>query len=509
MENKKVLLMILDGWGKGKQDKADAIYQVHPKYIESMTAAYPNAELRTDGENVGLPEGQMGNSEVGHLNIGAGRVVYQDLVKINRACADNSIMQNMEVVKAFEYAKSNGKSVHFMGLVSDGGVHSSLDHLFKLCDISAHYGLDNTFIHCFMDGRDTDPRSGKGFIEALEAHTASSAGVVASIIGRYYAMDRDKRWDRVKKAYDLLISGVGEASTDMVASMQASYDAEVTDEFINPLFRADQNGEAVGRIAEGDVVIFFNYRNDRAKELTVVLTQEDMEAEGMKALPLYFCCMTPYDSKFQGLHILFDKSNVANTLGEFVASQGLSQLRIAETEKYAHVTFFLNGGRESEFDGEERILVSSPKVATYDLQPEMSAYEVKDKLVEALDTQKFDFICLNFANGDMVGHTGIYSAIERAINAVDQCVEAVVESAKANGYEVIMIADHGNADNAVNADGSANTAHSLNPVPIVVVSDRVKSVRNGILADVAPTLITLMGLEKPADMTGASLVEMI
>ncbi len=508
MENKKVLLMILDGWGKGKEDKADVIYQMHPKYIESMTAAYPNAELRTDGENVGLPEGQMGNSEVGHLNIGAGRVVYQDLVKINRACADNSIMQNVEIVKAFEYAKSNGKSVHLMGLVSNGGVHSSLDHLFKLCDVSAHYGIDNTFIHCFMDGRDTDPRSGKGFIEALEAHTASSAGVVASIIGRYYAMDRDKRWDRVKKAYDLLVGGVGEPSTDMVASMQASYDGDVTDEFINPVYRAGENGQAVGRIAEGDVVIFFNYRNDRAKELTVVLTQEDMPAEGMSTLPLYYCCMTPYDAKFEGLHIIFDKDNVANTLGEFVASQGLSQLRIAETEKYAHVTFFLNGGREAEFEGEERILVSSPKVATYDLQPEMSAYEVKDKLVEALGTQKFDFICLNFANGDMVGHTGIYSAIERAIKAVDECVEAVVETAKANGYEVIMIADHGNADNAVNADGSANTAHSLNPVPIVVVSDRVKGVRNGILADVAPTIISLMGLTQPEDMTGESLVEL-
>ncbi|MFI3286386.1 MAG: 2,3-bisphosphoglycerate-independent phosphoglycerate mutase [Rikenellaceae bacterium] len=508
MENKKVLLMILDGWGKGKGDKADVIFNAHPKYIESMTAAYPNAELRTDGENVGLPEGQMGNSEVGHLNIGAGRVVYQDLVKINRACADNSIMQNIEIVKAFEYAKSNGKSVHFMGLVSNGGVHSSLDHLFKMCDISAHYGIDNTFIHCFMDGRDTDPRSGKGFIEALEVHTASSAGVVASIIGRYYAMDRDKRWDRVKMAYDLLVSGVGEASTDMVASMQASYDADVTDEFIKPCFRADESGAAVGRIAEGDVVIFFNYRNDRAKELTTVLTQTNMEAEGMKTMPLYFCTMTPYDAKFEGLHILFDKDNVANTLGEYVASKGLSQLRIAETEKYAHVTFFLNGGRESEFEGEERILVASPKVATYDLQPEMSAYEVKDKLVAALGTQKFDFICLNFANGDMIGHTGVYSAIERAIAAVDECVEAVVETAKANGYEVVMIADHGNADNAVNADGSVNTAHSLNPVPIVVVSDRVKAVRNGILADVAPTLLTLMGLEQPADMTGESLVEM-
>ncbi len=508
MEKKKVLLMILDGWGNGKKDKADANYQVHPEYIEAMTAAYPHAELRTDGENVGLPEGQMGNSEVGHLNIGAGRVVYQDLVKINLACRDNSIMENAEIVKAFEYAKSNGVNVHFMGLVSNGGVHSSLEHLFKLCDISKHYGIDNTFIHCFMDGRDTDPRSGKGFIEELENHTAQSAGVVASIVGRYYAMDRDKRWDRVKKAYDLLLSAEGEGTTDMVAAMQKSYDADVTDEFINPLYRTDAEGNAVGRIKEGDMVIFFNYRNDRAKELTTVLTQTDMEAEGMKTLPLYFCTMTPYDANFKGLHILFDKENVPNTLGEYVSAQGLSQLRIAETEKYAHVTFFLNGGRESVFENEERILVSSPKVATYDLQPEMSAYEVKDKLVEALATQKFDFICLNFANGDMIGHTGIWSAIEKAIKSVDECVAAVVETAKANGYEVVMIADHGNADNVVNADGSVNTAHSLNPVPIVVVSDRVKSVENGILADVAPTLLTLMGLEKPEEMSGRSLVEM-
>ncbi|MFR9603649.1 MAG: 2,3-bisphosphoglycerate-independent phosphoglycerate mutase [Rikenellaceae bacterium] len=508
MENKKVLLMILDGWGNGKGDKADVIAQMHPAYIEAMTAAYPHAELRTDGENVGLPEGQMGNSEVGHLNIGAGRVVYQDLVKINRACRDNSIMGNEEVKAAFDYAKTNGVNVHFMGLVSNGGVHSSLDHLFKLCDISKEYGLENTFVHCFMDGRDTDPRSGKGFIEALEAHTAASTGKVASIIGRYYAMDRDKRWERVKEAYDLMVNGVGEATTDMVASMQSSYDAGVTDEFIKPLYLAGENGEAVGRIQPNDLVIFFNYRNDRAKELTQVLTQEDIAEYGMKTLPLYFCCMTPYDSKFKGVHILFNKENVANTLGEYVSAMGKKQLRIAETEKYAHVTFFLNGGREECFEGEDRILVSSPKVATYDLQPEMSAYEVKDKLVEALGTQKFDFICLNFANGDMVGHTGIYEAIQKAIKAVDECVADVVEAAKANGYEVIMIADHGNADNAVNADGSVNTAHSLNPVPIVVVSDRVKSVKSGILADVAPTLLKLMGLETPAEMTGEVLVEM-
>ena len=498
--------MILDGWGNGDHSKSDVIYSMHPAYIEAMTAKYPHAELKTDGENVGLPEGQMGNSEVGHLNIGAGRVVYQDLVKINRACRDNSILENREVVAAFEYAKANGVNVHFMGLVSDGGVHSSLDHLFKLCDIAKHYGIDNTFVHCFMDGRDTDPRSGKGFIAALEEHMAKSTGKIASIIGRYYAMDRDKRWERVKIAYDQLVNGIGEKSTNMVEAMQNSYDEGVTDEFVKPIVNVDAEGNAIGTIKPNDLVIFFNYRNDRAKELTIVLTQEDMEAEGMHTMPLYYCCMTPYDAKFQGLHILFDKENVSNTIGEYIANQGLKQLRIAETEKYAHVTFFLNGGREDKFAEEDRILVASPKVATYDLQPEMSAYEVKDKLVEALGTQKYDFICLNFANGDMVGHTGVYEAIEKAVKAVDECVRDVVEAAKANGYEVVQIADHGNADNAVNADGSPNTAHSLNPVPIIVVSDRVASVKDGILADVAPTVLDLMGLEKPEEMTGTSLV---
>ena len=504
----KVLLMILDGWGNGHKDQADVISTVHPAYISKMAEEYPHAELRTDGENVGLPEGQMGNSEVGHLNIGAGRVVYQDLVKINRACRDNSIMQNKEVVAAFEYAKEHGSAVHFMGLTSDGGVHSSLEHLFKLCDIAAEYKIEKTFAHCFMDGRDTDPRSGKGFIEQLEQKMAASTGQIATIIGRYYAMDRDKRWERVKVAYDALVEGVGKHATDMVASVQASYDEEVTDEFIKPIVHVDAEGQPVGLVKENDVVIFFNYRNDRAKELTIVLTQEDMPAEGMHTIPLYYCCMTPYDAKFQGLHILFDKENVQNTIGEWVSKQGLNQLRIAETEKYAHVTFFLNGGREEKFEGEDRILVASPKVATYDLQPEMSAPEVADKLVEALDSQKFDFICLNFANGDMVGHTGIYEAIVTAVKAVDQCVEKVVEAAKRNGYEVIQIADHGNADNAVNADGTPNTAHSLNPVPIVVVSDRVKAVHDGILADVAPTVLDMMGLEKPAEMTGKSLVEL-
>ena len=505
--DKKVLLMILDGWGIGNGTKSDVISTMHPAYISAMTEAYPHAQLRTDGENVGLPNGQMGNSEVGHLNIGAGRVVYQDLVKINRACADNSIFENEEIVKAFEYAKANGVNVHFMGLVSDGGVHSSLDHLFKLCDISKHYDIDNTFVHCFMDGRDTDPRSGKGFIAALEEHMAKTTGKIASIIGRYYAMDRDSRWERIKLAYDLLVNGIGTKATNMVEAMQNSYNEDVTDEFVKPIVHVDADGNAIGTIKPNDVVIFFNYRNDRAKEITIVLTQKDMPEEGMHTMPLYYCCMTPYDAKFEGLHILFDKDNVPNTIGEYIASLGLKQLRIAETEKYAHVTFFLNGGREAEFANESRILVASPKVATYDLQPEMSAYEVKDKLVDALGEQKYDFICLNFANGDMVGHTGVYEAIEKAVKAVDECVGAVVEAAKANGYEVVQIADHGNADNAINADGTPNPAHSLNPVPIVVVSDRVKSVKSGVLADVAPTVLDLMGLAKPAEMTGESLVE--
>ncbi len=500
--------MILDGWGIGNGEKGDVIAQMQPPYITEMTRRYPHAQLRTDGENVGLPDGQMGNSEVGHLNIGAGRVVYQDLVKINRACRDESIRQNPEIVKAFEYARKNGVNVHLMGLVSDGGVHSSLAHLLKLTDIAASYGIEHTYVHCFMDGRDTDPYSGKGFIEQLERHMREkSTGIVASIIGRYYAMDRDKRWERVKEAYDLLVEGKGEHSSDMVLAMQKSYDEGVTDEFVKPIVRIDENGNPIGMIRPNDMVIFFNYRNDRAKELTIALTQEDMPEQGMHTMPLYYCTMTPYDAKFEGLHILFDKENVADTIGEYVSKQGLAQLRIAETEKYAHVTFFLNGGREEKFPGEERILVPSPKVATYDLQPEMSAYEVADKLVAALDTQKFDFICLNFANGDMVGHTGVYEAIQKAVTAVDNSVEKVVEAAKRNGYEVVQIADHGNADNAINPDGTPNTAHSLNPVPIVVVSDRVKAVHNGILADVAPTVLDLMGLRKPEAMTGHSLVE--
>mgnify|MGYP001461080852 FL=1 len=502
---KKALLMILDGWGLGKHGKADVIFNTPTPYWDSLVANYPHSQLQASGENVGLPDGQMGNSEVGHLNIGAGRIVYQDLVKINRACADNSILKNKEIVSAFSYAKENGKNIHFMGLTSNGGVHSSLDHLFKLCDISKEYGLENTFIHCFMDGRDTDPRSGKGFIEELEAHCAKSEGKVASIIGRYYAMDRDKRWERVKEAYDLLVNGVGKKTDDMVKAMQESYDEGVTDEFIKPIV----NAKVDGTIKEGDVVIFFNYRNDRAKELTVVLTQQDMPEAGMHTIPgLQYYCMTPYDASFKGVHILFDKENVQNTLGEYLSKEGKTQLHIAETEKYAHVTFFFNGGREAPFDNEERILVPSPKVATYDLKPEMSAYEVKDKLVAAINEDKYDFIVVNFANGDMVGHTGIYDAIEKAVVAVDACVKDTIEAAKANGYEAIIIADHGNADNAVNTDGTPNTAHSLNPVPFVYVTENKEAkVENGVLADVAPSILHIMGLAQPAEMTGKDLIK--
>ena len=503
--SKKALLMILDGWGIGDQGKDDVIFNTPTPYWDYLVKTYPHSQLQASGENVGLPDGQMGNSEVGHLNIGAGRVVYQDLVKINLACRDNSIMKNPEIVSAFTYAKENGKNIHFMGLTSDGGVHSSLDHLFKLCDISKEYGIENTYVHCFMDGRDTDPKSGKGFIEQLEAHCAKSAGKIASIIGRYYAMDRDKRWERVKEAYDLLVNGVGKKASDMVQAMQESYDEGITDEFIKPIANANVDGT----IKEGDVVIFFNYRNDRAKELTVVLTQQDMPEAGMHTIPgLQYYCMTPYDASFKGVHILFDKENVANTLGEYLSAKGMSQLHIAETEKYAHVTFFFNGGRETPFDKEDRILVPSPKVATYDLKPEMSAYEVKDKLVAAINENKYDFIVVNFANGDMVGHTGIYEAIEKAVVAVDACVKDVIEAAKAQDYEAIIIADHGNADHALNEDGTPNTAHSLNPVPCVYVTEnKAAKVENGRLADVAPTILKIMGLEVPAEMDGSVLIK--
>ena len=503
----KALLMILDGWGLGDHTKSDAISSGNTPYWDYLMANYPHSQLSASGESVGLPDGQMGNSEVGHLNIGAGRVLYQDLVKINRAINDHSILKNPEIRNAYTYAQKTGHALHLMGLTSNGGVHSSLDHIKALCDIAGEYKLDKVYLHCFMDGRDTDPHSGKGFIEDLTAHCSQpgSAGVIASIIGRFYAMDRDKRWERIKIAYDLLVKGEGKQATDMVKAMQESYDEDVTDEFIKPI----NNANVDGTIKPGDVVIFFNYRNDRAKELTIVLTQHDMPDEGMTTIPdLQYYCMTPYDASFKGVHILFDKENVNNTLGQYISDKGLKQLHIAETEKYAHVTFFFNGGREEPYIGEERILVPSPKVATYDLKPEMSAPEVTAELVEAIDTEKYDFIVVNFANGDMVGHTGIYEAIEKAVATVDNCVERVVNAAIEHGYGTIIIADHGNADNAINPDGTPNTAHSLNPVPFVYISDDNNArVTDGILADVAPSILHIMGLSQPAEMTGHDLIK--
>ena len=502
---KKALLMILDGWGIGKHGVGDVIYNTPTPYLDYLCAVSPHAELQASGEDVGLPDGQMGNSEVGHLNIGAGRVVYQDLVKINRACKDGSILENPGIVAAYSYARDHGKKLHLMGLTSDGGVHSSLEHLFKLIEISKTYGLKDTYVHCFMDGRDTDPKSGAGFIQQVQDACDANGAHIASIVGRFYAMDRDKRWERVKEAYDLLVEGKGKQASDMVKAMEQSYAENVTDEFVKPI----NNATVDGTIQEGDVVIFINFRNDRAKELTQVLTQQDMPAEGMHTIKdLQYYCMTPYDASFTGVNILFPKENVMDTLGEYLSKQGKRQLHTAETEKYAHVTFFFNGGREQAYEGEDRILVPSPKVATYDLKPEMSAYEVKDKLVDAINTQHYDFIVVNFANGDMVGHTGVYYAIAKAVHAVDNCVKDVIEAAKANDYEAIIIADHGNADNAINPDGTPNTAHSLNPVPFIYVTDNNSaSVRNGRLADVAPSILHIMGLEQPADMTGTNLID--
>lgn len=503
---KRVLLMILDGWGEGRHDSTNAIYTTGTPELDELRSKYPYSFLDASGEDVGLPDGQMGNSEVGHLNIGGGRIVYQDLVKINIACREHALLKNEEIRKAYDYVKQNGKKLHFMGLCSHGGVHSSLNHLYEFLAEAKNEGLEKVFVHCLMDGRDTDPKSGKGFVEELESKMAQTTGKIATVCGRFYTMDRDKRWDRVKTGYDLVVNGVGEKATSAVAAIQASYDAGVTDEFIKPVCIVDEKGEALAKIEKDDCVIFFNFRNDRAREITSVLTQQDMPQEGMHTIPLYYCCLTPYDDKFQGLHILFDKENVQKTLGEVVSKAGKKQLRIAETEKYAHVTFFFNGGREQEFEGEDRILINSPKVATYDLQPEMSAPEVKEALIADLGTQKHDCVILNFANGDMVGHTGVYEAIQKAVRCIDSAVGEVVRAARANGYTVLITADHGNADNAVNADGTPNTAHSLNKVPFIVVDDDVKQVNNGRLADIAPTILKLMGIPQPEEMTGNPLV---
>jgi 2,3-bisphosphoglycerate-independent phosphoglycerate mutase len=506
MKNRKTLLMILDGWGIGDGSKADVISQVPTPNITYYRNHYPSSRLHASGEDVGLPDGQMGNSEVGHLNIGAGRVIYQDLVKINKECKTGDIKKNKVLTAAFSYARDNNKQVHFMGLLSDGGVHSLDTHLYYLCDMTKDYGLKDVFIHGFGDGRDTDPRSGAGYVQNLLDHLKNSNGKIASFIGRFYAMDRDKRWERVKEAYDLVVNGKGTPTMNIVDAMKESYNEGVTDEFMKPIVVTDESGNPLGVVKEGDVIIFTNFRNDRAKELTIALTQKDMPECGMRTIPLYYCTMTPYDATFQGLHIIYPKDNAENTIGEVLAAAGKHQLRIAETEKYAHVTFFFSGGREEKFDFEERIMIPSPKVATYDLQPEMSAYGVTEAITKAITTEKFDFICLNFANGDMVGHTGVYSAIEKAIKTVDECAGTVIKTARDHGYDVLVIADHGNADKALNEDGSPNTAHSLNPVPCILITDNYKKIDEGILADVAPTLLKIMGVDIPETMTGKVLV---
>ena len=505
--NKKAILIILDGWGEGNHTKSDVVYQANTPQMDRIINEYPHSRLLTSGEDVGLPKGQMGNSEVGHLNIGAGRVVYQDLVRINKAIEDNSIASNEVISNAFSYAKENNKNVHFIGLIGSGGVHAMSNHLYKLCDITKDYGLNNVFIHAITDGRDTDPKSGYGFVKEVQDHLAHSNGKIASLIGRYYSMDRDKRWERIKLGYDLMVEGKGTPCKDVLQAIEDSYKENVTDEFIKPVVMTDDNGSPLGTINQGDVVFCFNFRTDRLRQMTTVLTQQDMPEHDMKTMPLHYITMTTYDKNFKDVHVAFSKQNVENTMGEIIAKAGKKQLRIAETEKYAHVTFFFSGGREAEFDNEERILIQSPKVATYDLQPEMSAPKVKDEVVEALKQQKFDFICLNFANGDMVGHTGIYDAIRSAIETVDQCVGEVVDTAVDNGYSALIIADHGNADNAVNEDGSPNTAHSLNPVPCVLVDNTYKTIKDGILADVAPTMLTIMGYEVPKEMTGKVLTD--
>ncbi len=503
----KTLLMILDGWGIGDGGKGDVISQAATPYWDKLLDKYPHSQLFASGESVGLPDGQMGNSEVGHLNIGAGRVVYQDLMKINKACEDMSIMQNKAIQRAMKYAKTHDCKLHFMGLVSDGGVHSEIKHVMCLSDIAKKMGITHHYVHCFTDGRDTDPRSGVGFIKELDEHIRPNGGEVASVIGRFYAMDRDKHWERIKIAYDAMVYGFGAKYQDLMEAMNATYFKEITDEFIQPIIHVDYDGKPIATIADGDVVIFFNYRNDRAKEITRVLTQEDMPAWAMKRLDLQFYCMTPYDANFKDVNIIFDKKNVKETLAETIAKAGGKQLHIAETEKYAHVTFFLNGGREDAFENEDRILIDSPRIKTYDMQPEMSAYDVANALSAQLDRQYYDLAVVNFANGDMVGHTGKYKAIWKAVEAVDECLKQVVETARRKGYKVIIIADHGNCDNALNSDASENTAHSLNPVPFVYVDDDYQgSVRDGILADVAPSVLAVMGVDKPEEMTGNNLI---
>jgi 2,3-bisphosphoglycerate-independent phosphoglycerate mutase len=498
---KKAILIILDGWGIGSGDHTDAVAQARTPFIDSLINSSPSAQLRTDGEYVGLPHGQMGNSEVGHLNIGAGRIVNQELVRISRSIEDGTLQKNKVLQDAFMVAKERGCKLHFMGLVSDGGVHSSQEHLHALLKMAAESEIPSVHVHAFLDGRDTDPNGGIGYLEELNEHLQSTGAQLATVIGRYYAMDRDKRWERVKRAYDLLVNGEGTKSTNALRTVQEYYDKGISDEFMEPIVATD-----AGSIEENDVVICFNYRTDRCREITQALTQIDMPEYGMHTLPLHYVTMTEYDATYKGVHVLFTKSNLENTLGEIISKAGKNQIRIAETEKYPHVTFFFSGGREQPFENEKRIIVSSPKVATYDLQPEMSAPEVTDTICKELAKGDADFVCLNFANPDMVGHTGVFDAIVKAVETTDSCTKQVVDTARSNNYQVVIIADHGNADMAINPDGTPHTAHTTNPVSIIVLSPDRFDVEDGILADVAPTILDLMALEQPTEMTGRSLL---
>lgn len=498
--------MILDGWGITQDPAVSAVAQAETPFMDSLYKKYPHGQLLTDGMNVGLPNGQMGNSEVGHMNLGAGRIVYQDLAKINIAVENGSISDEPELKKAIDHAVFHNKTVHFLGLVSDGGVHSHINHLKGLLTAAQNYGLKKMYVHAFTDGRDVDPHSGKGFIEDLENHLKKTGGKLASIIGRYYAMDRDKRWERVKKAYDLLCFGKGTASTDALKSIANSYAKGVSDEFIEPIVMTTSDGKPIATIEKNDVIIFFNFRTDRGRQLTEVLTQKDHDRYGMKMLPLYFVTLTNYDDSFENIHVVYNKENLTDTLGEILEKNGKKQIRIAETEKYPHVTFFFSGGRELPFEGEKRILCPSPTVATYDLKPEMSAYEIRDKILPEIENKTTDFICLNFANPDMVGHTGVFEAAIKACETVDKCTKSIVEKALENHYTTIIIADHGNSETMRNADGSPNTAHTTNPVPLIIVDNEINTVKNGILGDIAPTILHLMGIEKPEIMTRESLI---
>ncbi len=504
--SKKVVLVILDGWGLGDGSKSDAIATANTPFVDSLFEKYPYSTLRTSGENVGLPDGQMGNSEVGHLNIGAGRVVYQDFAKINKEVREKLIDKNKTLIDTFQYVKQNNKALHLIGLVSDGGVHSHQLHLHHLCDMAKANGLENVFIHAFTDGRDTDPKSGLKFITSLQEHLKNSVGKIASIIGRYYAMDRDKRWERIQQAYNLLVKGEGTKTQNLIDAINHSYAENVTDEFIKPIVVTDANNTPIATIKDGDAVICFNFRTDRCREITTALTQKDFPEQGMKKIKLHYVTMTNYDNTFKNVNVVYDKENLHNTLGELISKAGKTQIRIAETEKYPHVTFFFSGGQEAEFTGEKRLMIPSPKVATYDLKPEMSAIEVTDTIVKEIKTGLVDFVCLNYANADMVGHTGVYNAIIKAVETVDQCLQRVVEAGLENKYSFIIIADHGNADYVVNADDTPNTAHTTNPVPCIIIDKDVNNVNPGRLSDIAPTVLKLMNMNSPTEMDGKSLV---